>query len=178
VQATAEPAFSNPPKGIIMNVHHPVSIKSLLAATTFAATFAAFAGEPIADPQTGAAVTVTASRLNVTEEAYVNRLYDQLNRTKRYPTGREASLTRPEGTAVVWVDVARDGHVVARGVEQTSYSMLLDDMAVALVGRTSYDSLPADGWTDGPTHRFIVGYRFSPDAASRNDEQVAVVVSR
>jgi TonB family protein len=144
---------------------------ALLASVAVAPVYAA------GDTELGPTVTVTAARpLTTNEINYVNTLHTELDRTKRYPTSREASISHPSGTATVWVDVSRDGRVIGRGVQDSSYSQILDQMATTLVGRASYAAFPADGWTNGSTHRFVVAYRFSQDSETA-EPQVAVAAS-
>jgi TonB family protein len=94
------------------------------------------------------------------EENYASQVRAMLTKEMRMPTGREASLMRPEGTVSVWFVLARDGKVVARGIEQTSMSGLLDAQARALVGRASYAALPSQAWAGESEHRFVATYRF------------------
>jgi protein TonB len=119
----------------------------------------AFAADAV---QFGPTVTVTASRDATTssETAYVEAAYKKLQSASRYPSGRDASLERPSGTTTVWANVARDGRVKARGVEQSSGSAMLDDMAKALIGRSRFPAFAAGDFAGGPTQRFVVSYRF------------------
>lgn len=120
------------------------------------------------DVQTLPKVTVTGTRnpgATPTEAAYADAVFKRLERGSRYPTGRQASEERPSGTTTVWFELQRNGKVAGRGVEKSSGSPLLDQMAVALVGRQKYPALPADGFTDGTKHRFLVSYKFDGNAA-------------
>jgi outer membrane biosynthesis protein TonB len=128
-------------------------------------------------PQTGPTVTVTALQ-TPGELAYVATVHRQLGRAKRYPTGREASLSRPSGTTTVWVDVARDGHPVGRGISRSSGSGLLDWTATNLVGRTNYPAFPVDAWAGGTQQRFVVSYRFVGQAGAPGNAQLEVAVAR
>jgi TonB family protein len=94
------------------------------------------------------------------EGQYVSQVRTMLTKEMRLPSGREASLTHPEGTVAVWFVLARDGTVVGRGVEQSSNSALLDAQARALVGRATYAALPAQAWAGENEHRFVATYRF------------------
>lgn len=128
--------------------------------------------------QTGPAVVAVGASMPA-ETAFVNGMHAQLDRAKRYPTGREASLMRPSGTSTVWVDVARDGTVAGRGLAQSSGAVLLDGMATSLVARTHYAALPADAWAGASTHRFRVSYRFAPvDRSAAAGEPVVEVAIR
>ena len=131
---------------------------AMLVAYTLTTTIT-MAAEPV---QVGPTVTVTASRDATTpsEAAYVEAAYKKLQSASRYPSGREASLERPSGTTTVWANVARDGKVRSRGIEQTSGSPLLDNMARTLIGRSRFPAIAAGDFGSGPTQRFVVSYRF------------------
>ena len=126
-------------------------------------------------PQTGPTVSVTgpASPPTPDERDYVAAMHAHLQAAMRQPTGREASLLRPVGTAAVWVILDSDGRVKGRGVERSSGAPLLDEMATRLVGRARYEALPVGRWTESPTHRFLVKYRFTNGDAS---DQAAVTI--
>jgi protein TonB len=141
-----------------------------VAALSLAPLATALAVEP---PQRTDTISVTSRSLPA-ETTYVNALHARLDQQKRYPTGRAASLAQPSGTTAVWVELDREGAIVSRGVERTSYSTILDTEALALVGRSSYGAFPKDAWNDAGTHRFRVTYRFNPQAVHA-DDQVAVV---
>ncbi len=112
-------------------------------------------------------VTVTGTKAadaTPVEASYAESVFTHLSKASRYPTSREASLERPSGTATVWVEVQRNGKVVGHGIEQSSGSPILDNMAIELVTRAKYMALPKDGWPDQPKHRFVVSYKFDGPA--------------
>lgn len=143
--------------------HRVRLVSRALAATVLAFTTTvvdATAAEPVG---TGPRVTVTATRNpneTPSETKYADVVYKKLQSASRYPTSREASLTRPSGTTTVWVEVARDGKVKGRGIQQSSGSPLLDQEARSLVGRTRFPAFASGDWGDGATHRFVVSYEF------------------
>lgn len=163
---TSAPSVQGSFASVARPFHNALRTTSLLAFAALA-TLVADRGASAADaPPMGPAVTVTASRPAVDtplEVAYATQLRRQLDRAKRCPTGREASLAQPSGSASVWVDVWRDGKVVDRGLVRTSGSGLLDSMAGSLVARTRYPAFPDTAWTERPTHRFLVTYDFVRD---------------
>ncbi len=63
------------------------------------------------------------------ESRYIARLLAELEKYKQYPTGREASLQRPEGNVVVWLEVDRSGKVLDSGIEKRASNMLLNRAA-------------------------------------------------
>jgi protein TonB len=96
------------------------------------------------------------------ETAYVSSVRALLNANKRYPTGREASLQRPSGKAVVWFVLNRNGTLHEAGIEDSSNSILLDNAALATVRRTSYAPWPEGSWPGQSQHRFTVTLDFVP----------------
>ncbi len=63
------------------------------------------------------------------EAAYVAKIRAAIEAQKRYPTGREASLERPEGNVEVWLEIDRSGRVLDSGISSKSKSMLLNRSA-------------------------------------------------
>ena len=93
--------------------------------------------------------------------AYPGALRSTLNANKRYPTGREAALTCPEGRARVQFTLDRKGLLRDSGIVQSSGSPILDRAALATIVRTTFPTPPADAW-DGPEHSFTVDLDFVP----------------
>jgi protein TonB len=92
---------------------------------------------------------------------YTGRVRAYLNSIKRYPTGREASISHPEGKVRIWFVVKRDGSLVDAGIEDSSNSILLDNAGLATVRR---GTLPAfeSAFGSEETHRFTVDLDFKP----------------
>lgn len=84
-----------------------------------------------------------------------------LERGKRFPTGREVSLTQPSGVSEVTFSPTRAGKVTSAKTTRSSNSMPLDEMARPLVRRAKYPSFPESVWAGSPTHAFVVAYDFS-----------------
>jgi protein TonB len=110
--------------------------------------------KPLAPPPPPASAAV--------EAAYVTSVRALLNANKRYPTGREASLQRPSGKAVVWFVLNRNGTLQEAGIESSSNSILLDNAALSTVRRTSYTPWPEGSWPGQSQHRFTVTLDFVP----------------
>ncbi|MBZ0106880.1 MAG: TonB family protein [Sulfuricella denitrificans] len=96
------------------------------------------------------------------EALYVARVRAHIQSIKHYPTGREASLQRPRGTAVVWFTLRRSGELAEAGVEKPSGSMLLDSAALSTVRRGIYPPFPDNVWTGKTQQRFSVELDFIP----------------
>ena len=96
------------------------------------------------------------------EAGYIAKLRAYIDSSKRYPTGREASLMRPAGMVRIWLELDRNGHLLDSGIEQSSHSMLLDHAALSTVRRGEYPNFPADVWPGGNSHRFTVDINYTP----------------
>lgn len=116
---------------------------------------------PQAAPAPAPATPAPPSHLAV-EASYVNQLRALLDATKRYPTGREASLRRPQGKVVVWFVLNRAGTVQELGIEQASDFHLLDQAALSTVRRASFPPIPQAAWPATGTHRFTATLDFIP----------------
>lgn len=116
------------------------------------------APSPIAEPIKAAPVHSNAE----IESSYIATVRAQLNASKRYPTGREASLQRPSGTAVVWFVLNRHGALMDAGIEDSSNAILLDNAALSTVRRTSFNAWPEGSWPGQTQHRFNVTLDFVP----------------
>jgi protein TonB len=85
-----------------------------------------------------------------------------LNATKRYPTGRQASLERPVGKARIVFVLSRNGALVSAQVQVSSNSNMLDDAALSAVRRATYPAFAGDLWRGQNTHEFSVDIDFVP----------------
>lgn len=110
---------------------------------------------PPAPPAPPAAATVDASA------AYTGRVRAYLNTVKRYPTGRDASIQRPEGKVRIWFVLRRDGSLVDAGIEDSSNSILLDNAGLTTVKRGAMPAFEA-AFGSEETHRFTVDLEFKP----------------
>ena len=104
---------------------------------------------------------VAAAKPNLDGE-YIARIRSYLNSIKRYPSGREASQLRPEGTVKIWFVLRRDGSLADSGIEQSSNSALLDEAARKTVSRATFPGFPEQFMADQETHRFSVDLQFRP----------------
>lgn len=69
------------------------------------------AAQPV--PPAPAAPKVNAQAI---ENGYLQALRHELEQRKRYPSGRQASLERPQGNVEVWLEVDRSGRVISSGI--------------------------------------------------------------
>lgn len=80
----------------------------------------------VAAPARPAAPPVNAQAV---ENGYLQAMRRELEQRKRYPTGRQASLERPEGEVEIWLEVDRSGRVLDSGIANKARSMLLNRAA-------------------------------------------------
>ena len=110
------------------------------------------AAEPVHKPPSSASA----------EADYAARLKALLNASKRYPTGRQASQQRPQGTVKLWFSLNRAGSLLEAGVLEPADSNLLNDAALSTVRRATYPPFGAELWPGQETHRFTVDIDFLP----------------
>ncbi|MES2941642.1 MAG: TonB family protein [Pseudomonadota bacterium] len=96
------------------------------------------------------------------EGEYIGKLRAYLNSIKRYPTGREASLQRPQGAVRLFVVLRRDGSVQDSGIDESSNSLILDDAGKKTVARAAFPPFPEEFKPGEATHRFTVELQFAP----------------
>lgn len=96
------------------------------------------------------------------ENEYVALVRALLNASKRYPSGREASLQRPEGRTRVWFVLTRSGALADSGILDSSSSLILDNAALATIRRVSYPPFPAEAWPGSEQHKFTAELDFKP----------------
>jgi protein TonB len=123
------------------------------------------AAKPAATPAPASAPTqsqVAAPSVQSLESQYVRQIQAMLNATKRYPTGRQASLERPVGKVRILFVLNRSGGLVSAQVQVSSNSNMLDDAALSAVRRATYPAFVGDLWRGQNTHEFSVDIDFVP----------------
>jgi len=85
---------------------------------------------------------------------YEAQLRAYLEKIKRYPTSREARLTRPQGAVRIWLEISRSGQLLGVGVLSTSGSNLLDGEAIRTLKMGSYPSIPDEAFVGESSHKF------------------------
>ncbi|KAA8732115.1 energy transducer TonB [Acinetobacter qingfengensis] len=89
------------------------------------------------------------------EAAYSAKVRSTVEAQKRYPTGREASLERPEGNVEVWLEIDRSGRVLNSGIASKAKSMLLNRAATnSLKSIKQVAPFPADAFSGANSKRF------------------------
>lgn len=95
-----------------------------------------------------------------TDSVYAAELLAYLEKIKRYPTSREARLSRPQGTVVLWLELDRQGSLKATGLVDSSGSNLLDSEALKTVKSGVYPSMSSDAFAQESSHRFVVHLKY------------------
>ncbi|ACT11865.1 MULTISPECIES: energy transducer TonB [Pectobacterium] len=117
--------------------------------------------EAPAKPPTPTAPSAPSVNVAAIENSYAQALRAQLEQTKRYPTGRQASLERPEGRVEVWLEVDRTGRVINSGINSKAPSMLLNRAAQAsLQSIKQVRAFPADAFAGQNTKRFLATFDY------------------
>ncbi|MBN3136237.1 energy transducer TonB [Pectobacterium punjabense] len=117
--------------------------------------------EALAKPPTQAAHSTPSVNVAALENSYAQALRAQLEQIKRYPTGRQASLERPEGRVEVWLEVDRTGRVISSGINSKAPSMLLNRAAQAsLQSIKQVQAFPADAFAGQSTKRFLATFDY------------------
>lgn len=114
---------------------------------------------PAAAPAPPAAPRVDAAAI---EGRYTAALRADLERYKKYPSGREASLQRPEGDVVVWLLVDRSGNVVDSGIETKAKNMLLNKAAQSSLRRLEkVTPFPQEAFGGKDRYRFTATFVYN-----------------
>lgn len=95
---------------------------------------------------------------------YEAQLRAYLEKIKRYPTSREARLTRPQGAVRIWLEISRSGQLLGVGVLSTSGSNLLDGEAIKTLKTGSYPPIPEEAFVGEGSHKFsaTLSYTLEP----------------
>ena len=106
----------------------------------------------------------TAQPVPSTASIYEAQLRAYLEKIKRYPTSREARLTRPQGAVRVWLEISRNGQIQGVGVIASSGSNLLDGEALKTLKTGSYPAFPEDAYAGENAHKFsaTLNYTLEP----------------
>ncbi|CAI1002662.1 energy transducer TonB family protein [Serratia marcescens] len=109
-------------------------------------------------PAAPAAPKVNAQAI---ENGYLLALRRELEQRKRYPSGRQASLERPQGNVEVWLEVDRSGRVLSSGIANKAASMLLNRAAMSsLQSISSVKPFPSEAFAGQTTKRFTATFNY------------------
>ena len=113
---------------------------------------------PVPAPATAPAAPSSA----IKESLYTAALRKELEKHKQYPSGREASLQRPQGDVVIWLEVDRAGNVLDSGIENKAPNMLLNRAAQTSLRRVEKVSpFPSDAFSGKNKQRFTATFSYN-----------------
>lgn len=95
---------------------------------------------------------------------FENKIRSVIESAKRYPTGREASLQKPQGVVVACVVLQRDGSLQDMKVQKSSTYPILDNAAKRLLANLQYPAMPADIFPGQANHAFCVNLDYKVPA--------------
>jgi protein TonB len=156
-QSTPQPQSATPaPAASSANSSQPTS--EPVAPAREAAPSSAVASPPTPTPAQAAPAAPHVDN----EGPYVTGVRGYINSIKRYPTGRDASIQRPQGKTRIWFVLSRDGRLLDAGIDESSDSLLLDRTALATVQRGPYPPFPEGAFGGQASHRFTVVLEYTP----------------
>lgn len=166
-----EPVVIEPPKPKPVVKPRPPAPKPVVVKQTIA-PLAPAAPAPVAPTAAPAAVVASAPPKpaapnpapgNATQEsAYTVALRRELEKHKQYPSGREASLQRPHGDVVIWLEVDRSGNVLNSGIESKAPNMLLNRAAQTSLRRVEKVSpFPSEAFSGKDKQRFTATFSYN-----------------
>jgi protein TonB len=120
----------------------------------------ALVSKPVAQP---APAAPAAPKVNVQaiENGYLQALRHELEQRKRYPSGWQASLERPQGNVEVWLEVDRSGRVLSSGIANKAASMLLNRAALSsLQSISQVKPFPSEAFNGQTTKRFSATFNY------------------
>lgn len=124
----------------------------------------AAAPKPVAPPAVvpAPAPAPAAPSSAIKESLYTAALRKELEKHKQYPSGREASLQRPQGDVVIWLEVDRAGNVLDSGIENKAPNMLLNRAAQTSLRRVEKVSpFPSDAFSGKNKQRFTATFSYN-----------------
>ena len=120
----------------------------------------ALVSKPAAQPAPAAPVAPKVNAQAI-ENGYLLALRRELEQRKRYPSGRQASLERPQGNVEVWLEVDRSGRVLSSGIANKAASMLLNRAAMSsLQSISSVKLFPSEAFAGQTTKRFTATFNY------------------
>ncbi|CAI1000571.1 transport protein TonB [Serratia proteamaculans] len=120
----------------------------------------ALVSKPATQP-TPAAPSAPKVNTQAIENGYLQALRRELEQRKRYPSGRQASLERPQGNVEVWLEVDRSGRVLSSGIANKATSMLLNRAALSsLQSISQVRPFPSEAFNGQTTKRFSATFNY------------------
>jgi protein TonB len=95
------------------------------------------------------------------DASYVSELKAYLEKIKKYPSSREARLSRPQGTVTLSLLITRSGQLLEVRVLTTSHSNILDSEAVKSIKTASLPAFPKEAFMGEDSHEFSVNMNYT-----------------
>ncbi|ULT69812.1 energy transducer TonB [Pseudomonas sp. BC42] len=154
------------PKPLVAKPQPPKPAPAAVAQSTPVAPQLAVAAapKPVAPPAAvpAPAPAPAAPSSAIKESLYTAALRKELEKHKQYPSGREASLQRPQGDVVIWLEVDRAGNVLDSGIENKAPNMLLNRAAQTSLRRVEKVSpFPSDAFSGKNKQRFTATFSYN-----------------
>lgn len=110
------------------------------------------------------------SQKSISNEAQVNTRYEltliaYLHKIKKYPTTREAKITRPEGIVKIMIELSRSGELIHHAILKSSGSNILDSEAIRTLKTNTFPAFFEDSFVGKNTQKFVVNLNYT----HRND---------
>jgi len=95
---------------------------------------------------------------------FEHKIRQLIEASKRYPTGREASLQKPQGVVVGCVLLQRNGSLQEMRIQKSSTYPILDNAAKRLLSNLQYPAMPEDIFPGRANHSFCVNLDYKVPA--------------
>jgi periplasmic protein TonB len=139
---------------------HPTAESAQAAPMAAHAPSAAAAAAPLQPTPSPAPADEAKAVRAAKASTYEALLLAYLERIKRYPTSREARISKPQGVVKLWLVISRQGDLLEAGVANSSGSNLLDSEALRTVRSGRFPTFPDEAFDGESKHRFTVNLKY------------------
>ena len=116
---------------------------------------------PVSKPAAPPSPPAPKANAQAVENGYLQALRRELEQRKRYPSGRQASLERPQGNVEVWLEVDRSGRVLASGIASRAPNMLLNRAALSsLQSISQLKPFPEEAFAGQSSKKFTATFNY------------------
>ncbi|MEK0207545.1 TonB family protein [Klebsiella michiganensis] len=116
---------------------------------------------PVNKPAAPPSPPAPKANAQAVENGYLQALRRELEQRKRYPSGRQASLERPQGNVEVWLEVDRSGRVLASGIASRAPNMLLNRAALSsLQSISQLKPFPEEAFAGQSSKKFTATFNY------------------
>ena len=116
---------------------------------------------PVSKPAPPPSPPAPKANVQAVENGYLQALRRELEQRKRYPSGRQASLERPQGNVEVWLEVDRSGRVLASGIASRAPNMLLNRAALSsLQSISQLKPFPEEAFAGQSSKKFTATFNY------------------